>query len=287
MKIGKIMYKIIKILIVLLFLITLILAGLFVYARFIEPHTLTEKSIEISSEFVSEPANNLKIAVFSDTHFSDNYDLDDFQKVINSIKKNKPDLIFFTGDLFDNLDLYKGNTDDISNALNSIDAPLGKYSIFGNHDYGGGAETEYEKILNAGGFKVLRNQYFGLDSYKISIIGIDDFMLGYGNLEKATWARNDYFNILLCHEPDIIDSVLEDNIDLMVSGHTHGGQVHIPCYTDNILPPYGKNYIYGLYEFNNFRLSKLYVNPGLGTTQINLRFLSPPEITYIIITSTY
>ena len=279
------MFKIIKFLIKLLLLIAFVLIGLLSYARFIEPNTLTEKSIKISSDYVSETADNLKIAVFSDTHFSNDYDLKDFQKILDSINKNKPDLIFFTGDLIDNLSTYNGNPEDISIAFNSIEAPLGKYSIFGNHDYGGGAENEYEKILNAGGFKVLKNQYFGLDSYKISIIGIDDLMLGNGDLAKATWARNDYFNILLCHEPDIIDSVLDYNIDLMISGHTHGGQIHIPGYTEGFLPPYGKNYVKGLYEFSNTRLSKLYVNPGLGTTKIPLRFLSPPEITYITITN--
>ena len=278
------MFKIIKFFIKSFLLIVLILAGFLGYARFIEPNTLVEKSIEISSTYVSQNADNLKIAVFSDTHFSDDYDLKDFQKVVDSIEKNEPDLVLFAGDLIDNLDMFNGNTYEISNALKSIKAPLGKYSIFGNHDYGGGAENEYEKILSEGGFKVLKNQYFSLDSHKISIIGIDDFMLGYGDITKVTWARDDYYNILLCHEPDIIDSILDYNIDLMVSGHTHGGQIHIPGYTEDFLPPYGKNYIKGLFEFDNSRFSKLYVNPGLGTTKIPLRFLSKPEITYITIT---
>ena len=278
------MFKIIKFIIKSVILVVLILAGFLGYARFIEPNTLVEKSIEISSPHVSENADNLKIAIFSDTHFSEDYDLEDFQKVLNSIEKNEPDLVLFAGDLIDNLDMFNGSPDDISKALQSIKAPLGKYSIFGNHDYGGGAENEYEKILIAGGFKVLKNQYFALDSHKISIIGIDDFMLGYGDITKATWARDDYYNILLCHEPDIVDSILEYNIDLMVSGHTHGGQIHIPGYTEDFLPPYGKNYVKGLFEFSNSRLSKLYVNPGLGTTKIPLRFLSKPEITYITIT---
>ncbi len=278
------MFKVIKFILKSFLLVALILAGLFIYARFIEPNILVEKDVKISSPYVSESANNLKIAVFSDTHFSDDYDLKDFQKVMDSIEKNKPDFVFFTGDLFDHLDTYDRKTDKISEALKSIKAPLGKYAIFGNHDYGGGAENEYEKILSAGGFKVLKNQYFALDSYKISIIGIDDFMIGYGDISKATWAREDYFNILLCHEPDVIDSILDYNIDLMVSGHTHGGQIHLPGFSEEFLPPYGKNYVKGLFEFNNSRLTKLYVNPGLGTTKIPLRFLSKPEITYITIT---
>lgn len=265
----------------IIFLFLLVSAGLFSYAKFVEPHTLVEKSVEVSSPFVMEEARDLKIAVFSDTHFSESYGIEDFQKVMDSIGANKPDILLFSGDLIDNLSLYDGEISQISDALASIKAPLGKFAIFGNHDYGGGAEKEYADILNAGGFTVLKNQYVGLDDYKISIIGIDDFMLGYGDISKATWARSDYYNILLCHEPDIADSILETNIDLMVSGHTHGGQIQVPGFTEKYLPPYGENYVKGLFEFNNNRGTKLYVNPGLGTTQIPLRFLCSPEITYI------
>lgn len=279
------MFKIIKFIIKLFFLLAVILAGLLIYSRYIEPNTLVEKYENISSPYISENADPIKIAVFSDTHFSKDYDLEDFQKIINSIEENKPDFVFFTGDLFDNLDTYDSKTDKISQALLSIKAPLGKYAIFGNHDYGGGAENEYEEILSAGGFKVLKNQYFALDSHKISIIGIDDFMIGYGDITKASWARDDYYNILLCHEPDVVDSILDYNIDLMVSGHTHGGQIHIPGFSEDFLPTYGKNYVKGLFEFNNSRLTKLYVNPGLGTTKIPLRFFSKPEITYITVTA--
>lgn len=259
----------------------LLLAGLFIYARFIEPELLVEKQIVISSSNVSVPANHLKIAVFSDTHFSEYYRPEDFQKSLDSLASQKPDLVLFCGDLFDNFDTYARDVSRVKEALAGIEAPLGKYAIFGNHDYGGGAENEYTGILSAGGFTVLNNQYFPLEDQQIGLIGLDDFMLGEGNLEKTSWARPDYFNIVICHEPDIIDAMLDTNIDLMVAGHTHGGQINLPGYEKNFLPPYGEKYIYGLYEFSNARTAKLYVNPGLGTTQIPLRFRARPEITYI------
>jgi len=275
------MIKLIKFTFKMLLIALLLSGALFSYARFIEPKMLIEKNVEISSLHVSAEAQELKMAVFSDTHFSKYYTLGDFQKVLDSIATQQPDLILFCGDLFDDLNTYPGEISEISAALASMDAPLGKYAIFGNHDYGGGAENKYTGILNAGGFTVLKNEYLALEDQQVSLIGIDDFMLGNGNIEKATWAREDYFNILICHEPDIIDLVLETNIDLMVSGHTHGGQINLLGYQENFLPAYGKNYEKGLFDFNNARGTSLYVNPGLGTTQIPLRFFARPEITYI------
>ena len=280
------MFRFIKFIIKAFLLLLLIAAGVVAYANLIEPHMLSEEYVEIDSPHVSPEAEGIQIALLSDTHFSEHFTLEDFQEVLDSIEEHQPDIVFFTGDLIDNFDQYSGDVRELSKALDTIEAPIGKFAIFGNHDYGGGAEKEYAAILEAGGFHVLKNDYFPLDAYQLSIVGIDDFMLGYGDIGKATWARDDYFNILLCHEPDIVDMVLDYNIDLMLSGHTHGGQIHLPGYTEEFLPPYGENYVKGLYEFQNHRSTSLYVNPGLGTTKIPLRFLSTPEITYITLKNT-
>ena len=279
------MIRIIKFLLKIMLILVAVAIGILTYAKYVEPNTLVEKSVQVSSTFVTASSENLKLALISDTHFSKDYDLKDFQKVLDSLSENQPDLVFFVGDLFDNYYRYDGDVKEISEALLSIKAKEGKFAIFGNHDYGGGAEHEYASIMEAGGFRVLKNEYYPLDELQLSIVGIDDFMLGYGDIGKATWARDDYFNILLCHEPDIIDSILEYNIDLMLSGHTHGGQIHLPGYTEEFLPPYGQNYVKGLFDFDNHRGTSLYVTPGLGTTKIPLRLFSKPEVTYITLSA--
>jgi predicted MPP superfamily phosphohydrolase len=266
-------------------LILIIILGLAVilYARYIEPYMIKEKYYTIKSPFVTEKAENLNIAVFGDTHFGDYYNTENFNKVIDSLEEKKPDIVVFTGDLIDYYDNYTGDIDEISKSLSKIETPYGKYAIFGNHDYGGGAENEYQGIMESGGFTVLKNQYFAIDELGIAVIGIDDVIIGYGNPTIASLGRPDYFNVILSHAPDVMDEVLNYNVDLMLSGHTHGRQINLKYFDEYILPPYGKNYVNGMYEFSNDRNSKLYVNSGLGTTKLPVRFLSPPELTYITI----
>jgi len=267
-------------------LLTLILGVLVIcYARYIEPHMLQVRDVTVTSSRVSGDSENLKIAVFGDTHFSDYYSAKDFNKVLDAIKEMKPDMVVFAGDLIDHYDIYSEDVSIISDKLSEIEAPYGKFAIFGNHDYGGGAENEYKSIMEAGGFTVLKNEYYAMDRLGIAMIGIDDVIIGYGEPSIASWGRPDYFNIVLSHAPDVIDETLDYNVDLMISGHTHGRQINLKYFDDYILPPYGKKYINGLYQFSNERESQLFVNSGIGMTKLPYRFLSPPELTCITLKS--
>jgi len=267
-----------------LFLFIIIVTGFTVaYARYIEPNMLKVKEVSIESSFFQTDQKELKIAVFGDTHFGDYYTLEDFSKVLEAIDKMEPDLVVFAGDLIDHYDSYSGDTADISAKLSEISAPYGKFAVFGNHDYGGGAEYVYESIMEAGGFTVLKNKYYPLDELGVAVIGVDDVLIGYGNPEIVSWGRPDYYNIVLAHEPDVMDEVLDYNVDLMLSAHTHGRQINLKYFDDYILPAYGKKYIKGLYDFENARASRLYVTSGVGMTKLPFRFLSPPELTKIVI----
>ena len=279
------MFRLLKIILRIFLLISIIGLAVVCYARYIEPHMLQEKYITIKSDQVTDKAENLKIVVFGDTHFSDYYTTKEFNKVLDAIEKMKPDIVIFSGDLIDHYDIYSEDVSIISEELSEIQATYGKYAIFGNHDYGGGAENEYESIMESGGFTVLKNEYYAIDELGIAIIGIDDVLIGYGDPTIASWGRPDYFNIVLSHAPDVIDDVQDYNVDLMISGHTHGRQINLKFFDEYILPPYGKKYIHGLYEFSNERKSQLYVNSGIGMTKLPFRFLSPPELTCITLTS--
>lgn len=279
------MFRLLKNLFRIIVLLLLVGGVLTVYARYIEPQWLRVKDVTISSPMVSAGADGFTIAVFGDTHFSDFCTPDEFDKVLKTLQDRKPDLVVFSGDLIDHFDTYTGDIDTISGKLAQIEAPYGKFAIFGNHDYGGGAENEYQSIMEAGGFKVLKNEYYGIDELGIGIIGIDDVLIGYGDPAVASWGRPDYFNLILAHEPDLIDQTQDYNVDLMVSGHTHGRQINLKFFDDYILPPYGHIYINGLYQFHNERESQLFVNPGIGMTKLPFRFLSPPELTCITLKS--
>ena len=265
------------------FVVLVLILGVLIvcYARYVEPQMLQVKDVTITSPHITGEAEDLKIAVFGDTHFGDYYTTDDFDKVLKDIKKMEPDLVVFDGDLIDHFDAYTEDVSVISKKLSEIEAPYGKFAIFGNHDYGGGAESKYQSIMEAGGFTVLKNGYHAIDELGIAVIGIDDVLIGYGNPSIASWGRPDYFNIVLAHEPDLMDDVLDYNVDLMIAGHTHGRQINLKFFDDYILPPYGKKYINGLYRFGNERKSQLFVNSGIGMTKLPFRFLSPPELTCI------
>lgn len=269
------MKRFFKTIAILILIAALLTAAAFVYAFYVEPHRISEKEITAVSPQVT---SDVSIAVISDTHFGFRYNLDDFSKVCEKIENAKPDIVLFLGDLFDDFSKYNGDPDKIADAFASIDAPLGKYAVFGNRDYGGGAEWYYEDIMNKGGFKVLINESVRIEDANINILGLDDFVIGYGDTEKAYDVPSGVFNLLICHEPDIYDMIESSRNDLMVSGHSHGGQLLIPGMTEKFLPTLGEKFVSGLHETRSF---PVYTNVGLGTTKVGARFLVPPEITYI------
>lgn len=269
-------------------LMLLIIAGMLLfYARYIEPNRLRVEEVTVSSPHVSEAADGLRIMVFADTHFGPYYTTEDFSKVLSAVEDAKPDVLFFLGDLIDHYSRYSENGDTrwISEVLSQMEAPHGKFAVYGNHDYGGGAETKYPTVMSDGGFQILANETTVLSDLGLSIIGIDDVLIGYGDPEAAAEAQDDTFNIVLTHAPDIADRVITYPVDLVLAGHTHGRQVDLRFFDDLVLPPYGKKYISGLYFLPGERGPQLYVTSGLGTTKLPLRFLSVPEVTLITLSS--
>lgn len=275
------MLRLIKTLVRLFLFLILIGLLLLAYSRYIEPRMLSVEQVKLTSPYVSASADGFKIAAFSDTHFSPYYTPDRFRRVVENINQIQPDVVVFLGDLFDHYSQYQGNPAEISSLLQEIKAPWGKFAVFGNHDYGGGAQRFYQDVMNGGGFQVLINQTVNLAQFDLTITGIDDMLIGYGTPDIVNQIPGDTFNMVLCHEPDAADRITSSHADLMLSSHTHGRQINLPMFDSKILPPLGKNYVRGLYSFQNQRGLRLYVTRGLGTTQLPLRFLSIPELTVI------
>lgn len=254
------------------------------YAWFIEPNLLTIEYVNINSGLLTDNADKLKILQFSDTHISKHFNEKDLSRTVKKINKEKPDIVIFTGDLIDEYNKYenKDNIHKIWLILNEIKAPLGKYAVYGNHDYGGGAEYVYTEIMENSGFKLLKNENVYFKDYNINIIGLDDSIFGKYNVNTISqMIDKNSCNIVLSHEPDVISYFLEYNVDLFLSGHSHGGQINLPFVES--LPSLAQKYIRGTYNFNNYRGTILYVNIGLGTSQLPMRFMAPPELTVFIL----
>jgi len=283
------MLKLMKFFAKFIIYLIVVIALLAVYARYIEPYRLVTTHLTVENTYASQDVGNITVAIFSDTHFrnSDTATFEKFQSVIDTINAEEPDIILFLGDLIDDYNRFLGDAHLISDALSKLSARLGKFAVYGNHDHGGGAHRIYRTIMENGGFTVLVNEYVVLCDINLRLIGLDDFVLGAGTTENVKYfAETGYFNLVLCHVPDVIDRILEYNVHLMVAGHSHGGQVNIgqthnTRYRHVFFPPYSRNYVKGKYVFDNAAGTILYVNIGIGTSILPLRFMAPPTVTFV------
>lgn len=268
--------------------ITLIVIGvcLFTYARYIEPELLVVKTRNIKTDAVKLGDKAIKIVQLSDLHLGEDYTTDNLRKVVNKVNELEPDIIVYTGDLIDDNKTFK-DTNETVEVLATLQAPLGKYAVYGNHDYGANGHKKYKFIMNESGFKLLINESSNIkleSGEVIQIIGIDDLIFGKANVEKAfEEIGENQLNIVLVHEPDIADLVAQYPIDLQLSGHSHGGQVRFPFIGAPYTPRYSEKYIKGMYSFETNKRMKLYVNVGIGTSQARFRFLNMPEITLFVV----
>ncbi|WP_246944020.1 metallophosphoesterase [Bacillus pinisoli] len=251
----------------------------YTYSRYIEPHQLEINRYDVRSPYIPKGFKGIRILQFSDTHIGHYYDIDQFSELIHTINGLEADLVFFTGDLIDAPDRYP-NPSQLIPLLSAIRAPLGKFSIYGNHDHGGYGTESYKQIMEQAGFTLLINSATNITflNETITIAGLDDYMLGRPDFEQTLRQipENEY-TILLAHEPDVAKISHSYPVHLQLSGHSHGGQVQFPFYGAVITPPYASDYVEGFYEIGNIPLT-LYVNRGLGTTRVPFRFLSKPEI---------
>ncbi|MBP2001530.1 putative MPP superfamily phosphohydrolase [Paenibacillus shirakamiensis] len=264
-----------------------LLLGTGYYATQIEPKSISVTRLDVVNDFVPISFNGTKIVQFSDTHLGPHYSVDQLQQLVDRINLMKPDIVVFTGDLMDNYTQFGlDNRIKAQQVLKKIHAPLGKFAVFGNHDRGGGGSRGYKQYMVEAGFNVLVNEVHTIRSTKgenIIIAGLDDFLLGQPQVARTLRTlREQDFNLLLVHEPDIADQLQGYPIDLQLSGHSHGGQVRVPLLDPPVTTLLAQKYVEGLYSLPYTSKSlKLYVNRGIGTTRLPVRLFAKPELTVI------
>lgn len=254
--------------------------------------------VPVPSPSLPAAFKGLKIVQISDIHAGSFNDKKAVQKGVEKILKEEPDLILFTGDLVNN---KADEMDEYRDLFAQLRAPLGVYSILGNHDYGDYVkwDTEEQKTANLHalkkvhadmGWRLLMNEHVVLerDGAQIALLGVENWgakasFPKYGKLDQAYAGAEKYpFKILLSHDPSHWDAQVRKeyaDIDLMLSGHTHGMQfgVEIPGFRWSPV-----QYIYnqwaGLYDDGK---QKLYVNRGYGFLGYPGRVGILPEITVL------
>lgn len=274
-------YKIFTMIFFCILLLILLPCGIAFYSFYLEPFRLTIDTLSLESSLSRE----VRIVQVSDIQISRHYTTENLEKVVQAVNRQQPDILLFTGDLYENYASYRDDEALIS-LLSQMDAKYGKFAIWGNRDYGGGAVRKYESILAQSGFTLLTNASVSIpvsDTDTVFLAGLDDALLGQPDitpiLEQLSGDENTY-TILMTHEPDTAEQYAQMGFDLIVSGHSHGGQVKIPFFP-TITTHLAERYIDGLYSLNE--QTQLYVNSGIGTSRIPVRFRVPPEISLLLL----
>lgn len=265
--------------IVILILIFALLAG---YAFYIEPDRMVVRQFSLEGRD-KNLTHKLRIVQLSDIQVSRNYTPEKLDDLVTKVNKLSPDFIVFTGDLFDNFANYgAGQQQEVGSLLGKLKSTYGKYAIWGNRDYGGGAQRHYENVMGAGGFTILTNESTVINvenEKKIFIGGVDDALLGTPDVDVITKAMEETYDyrLILLHEPDLSDKLSDSMADLILAGHSHGGQVLLP-FNLSMKTAMAEKYVKGFYTINEESNMQLYVNTGIGTSHLPVRFLVPPQI---------
>jgi hypothetical protein len=232
-------------------------------ARFVEPTWIIIRRLRIGDA----PAPH-RLVHFTDLHHKG--DRDYLQSVVDKINSLAPDFVCFTGDLLED---RKFLTETLA-ILSGIKAPL--FGVPGNRDYLSGMSFEpVKRCFAATGGAWLADERRELAGGRINLIGITCLDRGENRLPLKPQARN----ILLMHYPAWAKKLGDQKLDLMLAGHSHGGQVRIPFWGSLILPSFVDEYDLGLFQTKS---GPLYVNPGIGyLLHYNLRFNCRPEITVL------
>jgi uncharacterized protein len=261
--------------------------GLPVYAGEISRHEISVERVSITLPNLPDAFRGFTIAHLSDFHYAEYTEAFFIRRVVNRVNSLKPDMVALTGDFIttgfwsaEDTVRFAGECAEI---LSHLQSPL-RYAVLGNHDCAGKAYKQAViDSLDSHDIPVLQNRHVPIerDGTRFWLAGTGDALCGDFGLEQALPSpptRDGEALILLAHEPDVLPLVAAHNVDLMLSGHTHGGQVRFPFLPAMFLPDLGRHYIEGHHRLGP---TQLYVNRGVGTVNLPFRFNCPPEITLI------
>lgn len=253
-------------------------------------HALSVEEHTVHLDRLPDAFRGMRIAQISDIHYMEFTESFFVRMVVDRLNQLKPDMVLITGDFvtygpirFPPTPVHKAfalhHMPELASMLSRIEAPL-RYTSLGNHDQMVNGR-EIWHILMDHGLPCLYNRAIPLekDGQRLWLVGLGSACLGAANPEQAippaALSGNEAM-IVMAHEPDILPEIAQYKADLMLSGHTHGGQIRVPFLRPAYLPEYGRRYVEGWFQYGSTRL---YVNRGIGTIALPMRFNCPPEIT--------
>lgn len=259
---------------------------LFIYLY--NQNTYLKESYNIVKSTKLEQNSNYKIAHISDFHNTNSKRVK--ASLIQRLKENKPNIIVITGDLIDsrrtNISAVKEFVEKITNI-----APV--YYVLGNHEARLQNVELVEQAIQKTGVKILRNKVIDLTE-NVELIGLDD-PAHYVTIEQKVKGQmedlvelklkeliksNNKFKVLITHRPELIDAYAKYNVDLVFTGHAHGGQIRLPWIGGIFAPGQGyfPKYTKGIYRKKDTRLV---VSRGIGNSKFPFRVNNRPELVFV------
>ncbi len=237
------------------------------------------KKIKIKIKNLPDSFKNFKIVQISDIHIGQIMRKDTLTEIVRQVNELKPDMVAITGDLADG---ETGFLFDEITPLKDLKAKYGVFFVTGNHEYYSGAE-QWIKAVKKLGIVVLENAKVEIvkNNQKITIIGTNDREGGRFGKKNAPdfkkafkGVKKEQVKIFLTHQPPDVENASEYNVDLMLAGHTHGGQIWPFGYIVKLQQKYLKGYF-------KYKDTQLYVNQGTGCWGPPMRLGTENEITEI------
>jgi hypothetical protein len=241
-----------------------------------EPFMLSIERQEIFFRRLPRQLDGLRIVHLSDFHYGPLVNPDHLKRAVRAANDLRPDLIALTGDYISQDRAYAAPCAEL---IGQLRARHGIYAVLGNHDHWTDAALiadlfraeDVRVLINEGARVDLRGEAFWL-------AGVDDTMVGLEDLPLAlAGSRDDEFKLLLAHNPIILRRAARANVDLVLSGHTHGGQVTWRSERSRSGRP-RRRLLRGLGRRGN---TQIYVTRGLGTVVLPIRYGCPPEISVL------
>lgn len=304
-----------------------ILSVVGIWPRFIEPNLISTKKLTVPIEGLPRSWEGARIIQFSDLHLNAAVTDSFLRRLSQKIMGYKPDIILFTGDFVCYGSVQEGAR--LKKFLQSLSAPLGCFSIYGNHDYSQfvsvnaegfydiqsgsdlpvlkgfqrlfkpikvkGATTkkafriplndELNLLLSSTPFQTLHNRCVTIakDGAPLNLAGVGEHMIGYCEPDKAFEGWNgEAPGIVLAHNPDCVPLLSNYPGDLILCGHTHGGQINLPVLGNKFILMENRELKSGLKKYRN---KTVYVNRGVGGI-MRFRWFAPPEVTLITLEAT-
>lgn len=249
--------------------IIIITIALFSWMHLIEPKIITVNDYILENQKIPTSFDGFTIIQFSDIHFGRTTNEKEIKKIVQKINECNPDLVLFSGDLFDPyITIQEENINFLKEELKTIKANIKKIAILGDYDLE--KKDTFTQIMNDANFEILNGQ-----NQKIYYKGTKPIYLNGTSANETIKNENletDSLQLYLSHDPIIINEV-KNKVDYYFCGHTLGGLIRIP-FTKGLLNKH-KEYDIGKNEVDN---TTMFISNGLGTQDISLRFLNLPSI---------